>query len=577
MLAKPELRTALRLYEWMTMKALSRLSFSSAAFLVLLGVFATPCASQAPREEKRFALVVANEHYPDIGMLSFSHSDGQIMSAALRALRFDVKQLDEGSITDFRFKLDELKRSVEAAGPSSIVFFYFSGHAAEDGSKNYIILNEKLPSTPKDQSAAAWRKAVLPKIGVPFAEITHGLSALTTRATFVVIDSHLDRDEPSLFETGQLFATQGRPALNAADSNNYSIALSSALLTPGLDAEEIFKGVQVKVAQVTNGRQIPFWKNQIKGVLTLNPSASLVRQDLQDNAWLEDSLWNTVKDSKDSELLQVYLQRFPDGTHTKEVKTQMEEINRLRVIAPARETVKDSARKVRRVALVIGNSTYQNANQLRNPSKDAQAVAEALRGLDFEVVQEERDLGRDAMVRALKSFSETAKGSDWAVVYYAGHGMEVKGTNYLIPVDAKLADEEDAEEEAVPMSRLFDRLKDVSGIKVLILDACRDNPFATRMYRRGISRGGMSRGFREVHAESGTLIAYATNPGDTALDGEGEHSPYVSALLKEIVQRGVDIRIMFSSVYESVEAATNKRQQPWYAAQLPGRPLILRP
>ena len=97
------------------------------------------------------------------------------------------------------------------------------------------------------------------------------------------------------------------------------------------------------------------------------------------------------------------------------------------------------------------------------------------------------------------------------------------------------------------------------------------------MFRRGLSRGGTSKGLAEVHAESGTLIAYATNPGDTALDGEGEHSPYVTALLEHIADPGSDIRLMFSSVYESVEAATSKKQQPWFAAQLPGRPLYLKP
>jgi len=230
------------------------------------------------------------------------------------------------------------------------------------------------------------------------------------------------------------------------------------------------------------------------------------------------------------------------------------------------------------VALVIGNSSYKSTNHLKNPVNDAKAVAKALRDLGFQDVQEHVDLGRDAMLQSIKTFGEGAKGSHWAVVYYAGHGMEVKGTNYMIPVDAKLADEADIEDEAVPMNRLLDRLKDAGGIKLLILDACRDNPLATRMFRRGASRSSGSKGLAEVKAASGTLIAYATNPGDSALDGDDdEHSPYVRALLKHIAVPGQDVRLMFSAVYESVDEATKQRQQPWYAAQLPGRPLIMKP
>lgn len=174
------------------------------------------------------------------------------------------------------------------------------------------------------------------------------------------------------------------------------------------------------------------------------------------------------------------------------------------------------------------------------------------------------------MVNVLKIFSETAKGADWAVVYYAGHGMEVKGANYLIPIDAKLADEEDAEEEAVPMSRLLDRLRDVVGIKVLILDACRDNPFGARMLRRGVPRGEGGKGLAKVDADTRTLIAFATSPGETASDGQGVHSPYVVALLKHMGEPSRDIRLMFGSVCETVANLTKKGQIPWMSVQLGG-------
>ncbi len=536
--------------------------------------------------KKRFALVVTNEYYPDIGNLQFCHSDGQTTSAVLRDLDFEVEWLKDGTIEAVRRALSELKQKAEAAGPESVVFFYFSGHAADDGTRNYLILNERVPqrpvergTPPKELSLLEWKQANLPVIGLPYGEVTSGLATLKTKARFVVIDSHLDRDEPALFEPGQVLATQGQPLLDAADSNNYSAALASALLTPRLTVDELFKRVQLGVAQVTNGRQVPFSVNKIDKAFVLNEQAPPTDAPAArpEDSVLDEPIWISVNSSNDIQLLKVYLLRFPNGKHAAEAQKQIEESERVAAIAAKAPHPKADARLGRRVALVIGNGAYQNVNFLSNPTKDARALASALKDLGFETVQEGYDLGRDAMLKALKSFGETAAGADWAVIYYAGHGMEVKGDNYLIPVDAKLADEEDIAEEAVPMTRLVDRLKDVNGIRVLFLDACRDNPFASRMFRRGLSRGAVSRGLAEVKADSGTLIAYATKPGDTALDGEGEHSPYVTALIENVGQPGLDIRIMLSSVSDSVKAATKQRQQPWYAVDLPGKPLYLKP
>ena len=352
----------------------------------------------------------------------------------------------------------------------------------------------------------------MPLIGLPYREVTSGLATLKTKATFVVINSHYDLDEPALFEPGQVFATQGRPLLTAADSNNYSLALSSALLTPGLTVEGILKRVQLRVAEVTNGREIPFSDNRVDKSFVLNESGHPAGGSAPkaDDAVLEEPLWISVKDSKDIQLLNVYLRRFPEGKYAAEAQKQIDETTRLAAIASRQVRPQDGSRLGRRVALVIGNSAYQNADRLANPVNDARAIASALKGVGFETVQEGYDLGRDAMLKSLKSFGEAAKGADWAVIYYAGHGIEVKGVNYLIPIDAKLGDEEDVEEEAVSMSRLTGRLQDVPGIKVFILDACRENPFATRMFRRRGFRGGG--GLAAVQAELGNPHRLCNKP-----------------------------------------------------------------
>ena len=542
--------------------------------LWVIVIASTAVADNAPR----LAFVATSEDYQsDVGALHYSHADGEIISTALRAVGFKVERLKDPSRVRFREAFTRFADSLRAAGPEAVAFFYFSGHAGDDMKNNHLLLSDRVPEIEQMTDMGEIRKKLAEKAGVRFAEIVAGLSAVPAQSRLVIIDSHLDLDEPSLLVPGQLLATQGRPGLNAADSNNFSQALSGALLTPDLDVDGIFRQVQVKVAEVTNGRQIPYFVNRLASRLILNvssrPPEVTSEAKADEDAWLEEPMWSSVKGSRNVNLLQVYLQRFPQGRYAAEARAQIEEAQRLSEQGAVKRPIGPS-RPGRRVALVIGTGNYSQTNTLKNPVNDARAVAKSLNNLGFDVVQESYDLGREAMLKALKDFGEVTKGADWIVVYYAGHGMEVKGVNYLIPTDAKLADEEDVDEEAVRMTRLLDRLKDTAGVKILILDACRDNPLATRMFRRGASRSTSSRGLAEIQAASGTLIAYATSPGDTALDGEGEHSPYVTALLGHMTAVN-DVRIMFSSVYETVDGLTAGRQKPWYAAQLPGRSLVL--
>ena len=147
-------------------------------------------------------------------------------------MNFQVEWVRDGSIGNVRQALSRIKQKAEAAGPNWVVFFYFSGHAAEDGTRNDMILNERVPQQSAKLPLPEWKRANLPVIGLPYREVTSFLATLKRKASFVVIHSHYDLDKPELFEPGQVFATQGRPLLNAADSNNYSLALSSALSTP---------------------------------------------------------------------------------------------------------------------------------------------------------------------------------------------------------------------------------------------------------------------------------------------------------------------------------------------------------
>jgi hypothetical protein len=237
-----------------------------------------------------------------------------------------------------------------------------------------------------------------------------------------------------------------------------------------------------------------------------------------------------------------------------------------------------AAQAERRVALVIGNSAYKNATSLPNTINDANAVAALFRSVGFEVVASRTDLGVLDFKRAVRDFLITAETADIAVVYYAGHGIEVGGTNYLIPVDAKLARDYDVEDEAVALDRIIWALQSVKRLRLILLDACRDNPFATKLQRsvgiRAAAKSGLAK-IDDVSAD--TLVAYAAKAGSVSYDGDGANSPFATALLKHIAEPGVDIRIALGRVRDEVLKLTAGRQEPFIYGSLGGATIPLVP
>jgi uncharacterized caspase-like protein len=231
----------------------------------------------------------------------------------------------------------------------------------------------------------------------------------------------------------------------------------------------------------------------------------------------------------------------------------------------------------KRVALVIGNSGYAHAPALDNPVRDATAVSIMLESAGFQVVEMRTDLDFAGMRRAISDFADRTRDADVAVVFYAGHGLEVEGVNYLIPTDARLATDIDVEYEALPLDRVLRVLEPARSLRLVILDACRDNPFVRTMKRTLASRS-FGRGLAGVEpAGSNTLIAFAAKAGSTASDGEGAHSPFTSALLKHLVAPGLDLRIAFGKVRDEVLASTGSRQEPHVYGSLGGTTIALVP
>ncbi len=230
----------------------------------------------------------------------------------------------------------------------------------------------------------------------------------------------------------------------------------------------------------------------------------------------------------------------------------------------------------RRVALIIGNGAYQTVPQLANPTRDATAMGELLRSAKFDAVTIRTDLGFREMNEAVRDFALQAASADIAVIYYAGHGVEVGGRNFLVPVDARLKFAEDADVEAVDLDRLLQLLAPTRRLKLVILDACRENPFAAQMKSIGGASRAVGRGLAAPTLRiADTLVAFATAPGATASDGDGLHSPFTTGLLANLVQPGLDIRIALGKTRDSVLAATGSRQVPFINGSLGGDALPL--
>jgi uncharacterized caspase-like protein len=232
-----------------------------------------------------------------------------------------------------------------------------------------------------------------------------------------------------------------------------------------------------------------------------------------------------------------------------------------------------------RVALVIGNGKYQNVAELPNPASDAKAVATALKRIGFSVV-EGYDLSFTAMAERLKAFGKAADKASVALVYYAGHGLQMQGTNYFLPVDATVQRERDLAYDAISLDMILREAEAARDLRIVILDACRDNPFAARIARAGGATRALQIG--EGLAQAGnvgrdTLVAYATAANALADDGSDRHSPYTTALLKHLETPGLEINLLFGRVRDSVFEATAGRQTPFTYGSLGGDPFYLIP
>ena len=233
---------------------------------------------------------------------------------------------------------------------------------------------------------------------------------------------------------------------------------------------------------------------------------------------------------------------------------------------------KDNLPNERRVALVIGNSAYEKVPALPNPASDAKLVGETLKTIGFDSVIVRTNLRREELISALKEFADLANAADWAVVFYAGHGMEVAGTNYIIPIDARIQVDRDISFEAVALDQVLNAAERSKKLHLVLLDACRDNPYKNVMKRTlSVASRSTASGLAPIEPEPGTLVVYAAKDGETASDGDGLNSPFTKAFVKDVQTPGLEVRRLFDFVRDDVMDTTNRQQKPFSYGSISGR------
>ena len=225
----------------------------------------------------------------------------------------------------------------------------------------------------------------------------------------------------------------------------------------------------------------------------------------------------------------------------------------------------------KRVALVIGNSDYASATKLENPKNDAADVAGALETLGFQVIKG-FDLDKASMDRTIRDFAAALTGAKVGLFFYAGHGLQVSGQNYLVPVDAKLTTPSGLDFETVRLDLVHRTMEREATTNIIFLDACRDNPLSRNLARAmGTRSASVGKGLAVVESGEGTLISFSTQPGNVALDGTGRNSPYATALVKHITAPGEDLPSILINVRNEVMQSTERRQVPWEHSALTAR------
>ena len=520
-------------------------------YLVLLLAWSNSSLAQLPEEQckaqaargdiSRVALVVGNNTTRAKKLLN-GVSDARLIAETFQTLKFETVFVSELDSAKLRREIDNFKTRVSRLCPHDIVAFYYAGNGFELGRISYIATtNVSYPSVPESEMETLR----------PWVRVTEVLDAIRGHAgpKLVFIDTcrnyelsgsrasqmpefsgALDIPRNTLMayaaEPGQ-YASDGPPG---SSNGPYAIALAKALLTPDVALEEALRLVREEVDQATKGTSVPFMESGLRDRLVLTATSRSVSQTRG---------------------------------------------------AAASRSVTSSASSNRRVALVFGNSKYVHVKTLKNPANDAEDVAAALKRIGFEVKMI-LDATRQQMSDALTDFDESMSGDtkpDWALVYFAGHGIARDESPYMVSVDARLKSHTVIDQQTIKALPIFGMVAKAARLGLVILDACRENPFLQEVREDARKRSiVMGQGLPAVElADENVLVAYSTKHGQLADDGSvsDRNSPFVEVLLATIEEPGLDVEMLFRRVRDGVRRKTKNSQTPFTYASLPGVPVYL--
>jgi uncharacterized caspase-like protein len=474
--------------------------------------------------------------------------DATLMADTLSDIGFEVDAVSELTKAELLEHLDQFAARTSELCKDDIALFYFAGNGYEISRVSYIgTTDAQIPADLETEELVmrGWVNSldILDRLKVhrgPKFVILDTCRTDPMQGLRKEIAKHLMPDVRIPTNTLIAYASEpGQDALDGDPGGNgpYAAALAQALPTTLGPAEEVFRKVREIVAASTRDVQHPFIESTLTREVFLKP------------------------------------QSMPPVAGTRSIGEDD-------TSAPSPAT--DSGSMGGRVALVIGNGNYISpiAPDLKNPKNDAHAVADVLRRLGFRSVIEKHDLDKTGMLNALRDFGDIADKADWAVVYFAGHGIEMKGQGYVLPVDVRLERDSDVELEGVSILQVLSRFEGTRMLGLFIVDACRNNPWIPHMQTRlqDARDFRISDGLPRIEPDQdNVLVAYSTKHGTKAFDGSGQsNSPYIEALLERIEQPGLEIDMMFRLVRDAVRKKT-KTQQPFVYGSLPAEPLYFKP
>ena len=481
--------------------------YSTLRFIAVATTVIACFATQASAE-RRVALVMGNSQYHAAPKIPNPANDARDMAAVLRGLGFEVIEAIDFGYNSAREALRNYARALVGA---DVGLYYFAGHGLEVAGENYLV---PVDATLEQQTDLDFETIRLDSI--------IKLMQREARINLLFIDA--SRSNPLLQRLGGARSVMGRglapiapgpgtfiafatePGNMALDGSGRNSPFTAALLrhipTPGANVQQIMLSVRRDVANTTNGRQMP---------------------------WSYDSL-----------LSEFYFQRPA-------------------VTAPVAQTA-----NLRRIALVIGNSNYSPLSTLTNAENDARDVAQSFKRIGFNEVVEKHNLGLQEMTNTLKNFGDLAHDADWAVIFFAGHGIEIGGLNYLMPIDAKIERDKHVKDETMPLERVLEKVEPARRLRLVMLDACRDNPFSKRMIRSAGVKRSTEGGLDKIEPDGDVLVIYAAKHGQVAYDGDGANSPFTEAFLRHIEEPNLDLMTLIGKVRQAVLKKTANGQGPYF-------------